>query len=165
MVVMDDQDNWVFSTAREQNLLSCTVPDGILQPGQIYKWYVRVGDSSDWIKEDNRSNGAALTFTMAGTLSAHSSMPAIDLSQWAAVNWTRNGKNGFNFAIVVVDHDGVAYDGSSHIVSVTTPAGTSFPDGTTEKTMKMNNWMSPTSAEYGLWLESAPPPGEFTLLP
>ncbi|MBT8369239.1 MAG: carboxypeptidase-like regulatory domain-containing protein, partial [Deltaproteobacteria bacterium] len=161
MVVLDDQENWVFSSAREQNLFSCTIPDGLLEPGETYKWYVRVGDSSDWIKEDNRSNSAALTFTMAGTLAPHSSIPAIDPAQWAAVNWSRDDGDFFNFAIVIIDHDGVAYDGSSHAVTVTCPEGTVFPDGTAEKQMKLNNSMSPISAEYGLWLASQPAPGEY----
>ena len=146
----------VFRTAREQNLLSCTVPPGVLLPGETYEWYVRVGDNSDWEEEDNRADSEWLTFTMAGTLDAHSAKPAIDAVQWGAV--TDSNANGDNLSLFirVVDHDGVAYDGASHQVEVT------YPDGTTTKQLKHVTPVSSIAGEYELWEGGTPQAGDYT---
>ena len=162
MWIKDAQGDNVFRTAREQDLLSCTVPDGVLLPGQTYEWYVRVGDNSDWEQEDNRSSSAWLTFTMAETLAPHSSIPAIDPAQWAAVNETKDSGNRFSFAFYVIDHDGVAYDGTSHTVTVTLPNGVTFPDGTSQRQMQISKTISPTSAEYYVGIDMAPQTGDYT---
>ena len=146
----------VFWTAREQNLLSCTVPAGILLPGQTYEWYVRVGDNADWVDEDNRSNSAWLTFTMAGSLAPHSAKPAIDSVQWGAVTDSDADGSNLSFFIRVVDHDGVAYNGNSHEVEVI------FPDGTTTKQLGHSNPVSPTAGEYDFWQAGSPQAGDYT---
>ncbi len=79
--------NRVFASGRELGMLSCTVPQGILIPGETYKWRVRVLDNSDWKKIQNRSNIDWQTFTMAPTLS-HSAAPAISLDGWGILSYT-----------------------------------------------------------------------------
>jgi YD repeat-containing protein len=68
LTINDLQDNRVFATNRKQNLASCIIPKGILEPGKTYKWRIRITDSSDWIGTQNRSNSEWLTFTMADPL-------------------------------------------------------------------------------------------------
>jgi hypothetical protein len=61
-----DRSGWrVFYTSRERDMLSCTVPEGILKLGETYKWYVQVSDDSDWVKAQNRSHSESLALTMA----------------------------------------------------------------------------------------------------
>ena len=156
MWIKDAQGDNVFRTAREQGLLTCTVPDGVLLPGQTYEWYVRVGDNSDWEEEDNRSSSAWLTFTMAGTLSPHSAKPAIDPDTWGAVTHSNLDGSSLSLSVKVIDHDGVAYDGTSHLVEVT------FPDGTTVKQLEHEYPVSPTAAEYSFWQEGTPQAGDYT---
>jgi len=54
----------VYSTGRMKDMLSHKVPDGILKPGQAYRWRIRVTDDSNWIKVQNRSNSKWQSFTM-----------------------------------------------------------------------------------------------------
>ena len=58
----------VYGTGRIRNMLSHTVPDGILKPGQIYRWRVWAMDSRDGLEVQNRSNSKWLSFAMAETL-------------------------------------------------------------------------------------------------
>ena len=58
----------VYGTGRIRNMLSHTVPDGILKPGQIYRWRVWAIDSRDGLEVQNRSNSKWLSFAMTGTL-------------------------------------------------------------------------------------------------
>ena len=51
--IKDDADDLVLSTDREHGMLSCTAP--VLNPGQTYYWRVRVSDSDDFVKVQNRS--------------------------------------------------------------------------------------------------------------
>ena len=37
------------------DMLSYTVPEGVLKPGQTYFWNIRVSDSDQWVQEQNRS--------------------------------------------------------------------------------------------------------------
>ena len=156
MWINDAQGDRVFSTAREQDLLACTVPEGLLLPGQTYDWYVRVGDNADWELEDNRSNSAWVTFTMAGSLSPHNAKPAIDPAQWGAVAYSNANGTDLSLSVRVIDHDGVAYDGSSHLVEVT------FPDGITVRQLEHIRATSPTSGEYDFWQEGFPQAGDYT---
>ena len=58
-----DMLGWrVFATPREANMLSYTVPEGILEPGKAYRGRVRVTDSDDFIGVQNRSNSEWVTF-------------------------------------------------------------------------------------------------------
>jgi len=61
LVIDDHSGNRVFSTRRVQNMLSYTVPQGVLKPGQAYRWRVRVTDSDDWIEMQNRSHSEWLS--------------------------------------------------------------------------------------------------------
>jgi hypothetical protein len=62
---VEDRSGWrVFYTSREQDMLSCTIPEGILKVGETYKWYVQVTDDSDFFKAQNRSYSEGLAFTI-----------------------------------------------------------------------------------------------------
>ena len=55
----------VYSTGYVKGMFSHTVPDGVLKPGQAYRWRVRVADGDNWIKVQNRSHSEWRSFTMA----------------------------------------------------------------------------------------------------
>jgi len=46
----------VFSTGRVKNMVSYTVPNGVLNRGQSYRWRIRVADNYDWLNVQNRSH-------------------------------------------------------------------------------------------------------------
>ena len=58
----------VYGTGRIRNMLSHTVPDGILKPGQSYRWRVWAMDNRDGLEVQNRSNSKWLSFAMAEKL-------------------------------------------------------------------------------------------------
>jgi hypothetical protein len=68
LVINDLAGKRIYGTGRVQNMLSHTVAEGILQPGQIYKYKVRVTDNEDWVEMQNRSESQWLTFSMSETL-------------------------------------------------------------------------------------------------
>ncbi|MBW2412617.1 MAG: amidohydrolase family protein [Deltaproteobacteria bacterium] len=57
-----------YSSHFEKNMLSHTLPAGTLKPGKNYKWRVRVTDSYNWERSQNRANGAWQTITIAQEL-------------------------------------------------------------------------------------------------
>jgi hypothetical protein len=97
-----------------------TLPVERLSPGQ-YWWRVRVVDNKEWIKVQNRVNSEWLPFIVAGPPSPHSAMPAIDLDRWGAITWSWGNNTASSSWIKVIDHDGVAGDGSSHSATVEYP--------------------------------------------
>jgi hypothetical protein len=68
LVIDDLSGKRIYGTSRAQNMLSHTVSQGILKPGQTYKYRVRVMDSEDWVEMQNRSESPRLTFTMSEKL-------------------------------------------------------------------------------------------------
>jgi hypothetical protein len=58
----------VYETGRIRNMLSHTVPEGILKPGKSYRWRVWAMDNRDGLEVQNRSNSKWLSFTRAETL-------------------------------------------------------------------------------------------------
>lgn len=54
-----------YSTRYGKSMLSHTVPDGVLKPGQAYRWRVRVADGDNWVKVQNRSFSDWHSFTVA----------------------------------------------------------------------------------------------------
>jgi hypothetical protein len=46
----------VYSTRRVKNMVSHTVPRGVLKSGQTYRWRIRIADSDDWLNIQNRSH-------------------------------------------------------------------------------------------------------------
>ena len=68
LVINDLAGKRIYGTGRTQNMLSHTVSEGILKPGQTYQYRVRVMDSEDWVEIQNRSESQWLTFTMSETL-------------------------------------------------------------------------------------------------
>jgi len=68
LVIDDLAGKRVYGTGRVQNMLSQTVPEGILKPGQTYRYRVRAMDSADWVEMQNRSDCRWVTIKMAETL-------------------------------------------------------------------------------------------------
>jgi hypothetical protein len=68
LVIDDLTGKRIYGTGRAQNMLSHTVPEDILKPGQTYRWRVRAMDSEDWVEMQNRSDSQWLSFTIADKL-------------------------------------------------------------------------------------------------
>ena len=68
LVINDLAGKRIYGTSRTQNMLSHTVAEGILKPGQTYQYRVRVTDNEDWVEMQNRSESRWLTFTMSERL-------------------------------------------------------------------------------------------------
>ncbi len=68
LVIDDSTGKRIYVTGGAQNMLSHTVAEGILKPGQTYQYRVRVMDNEDWVEMQNRSESPRLTFTMSETL-------------------------------------------------------------------------------------------------
>ena len=58
----------VLETGRLPDMISHTVPEGTLKPGQIYRYKVRVMDNSGWVDIQNRSDSDWVTIKMAEAL-------------------------------------------------------------------------------------------------
>jgi len=55
----------VYSTGYVKGMIAYTVPEGVLKPGQAYRWRVRVADGDTWTRVQNRSHSQWQSFTMA----------------------------------------------------------------------------------------------------
>ena len=51
-----------------KDMLSYTVPKGVLKPGQTYFWNIRVSDSEQWAQEQNRSSSRLCKFSTKSEL-------------------------------------------------------------------------------------------------
>jgi len=56
LVINKSHGGRVYSTRRVKNMVSHTVPRGVLKTGQSYRWRIRVADSDDWLNVQNRSH-------------------------------------------------------------------------------------------------------------
>ena len=54
----------IYSTGHVKNMVSHTVPDGVLKEGQSYRWRVRITDGSDWVSVQNRTHSSWQIFHM-----------------------------------------------------------------------------------------------------
>ena len=54
----------VYSTRYGKGMLSHAVPEGVLKPGQAYRWRVRVADGDTWTRVQNRSYSQWQRLTM-----------------------------------------------------------------------------------------------------
>ena len=142
--ISDMNGDRVWTSSRRSNMYSCGVPLNRLALGETYQWRVRVTDSSDYYQVQNRVNSEYLTFSMDPSQDPHSAMPAIDIDGYGAVIYYTENGTGADFWLEVVDHDGVAYDGASHTVTMTNP------DGETHQ-MDFYNAQSGTIGEYTYW--------------
>jgi hypothetical protein len=70
----------VFKTERIPNLISRTVPPGVLKPSQIYRYLIRVLDSTGWVEIQNRSDRDWVTLKMGDTLKCQFRLEAIGSS-------------------------------------------------------------------------------------
>jgi hypothetical protein len=68
LVINDLAGKRIYGTGRTQNMLSHTVSEGILKPGQTYQYKLRITDNEDWVEMQNRSENQWLTFSMSETL-------------------------------------------------------------------------------------------------
>jgi imidazolonepropionase-like amidohydrolase len=66
--IYDSTGEEVYRRGRTQNMTVHTVPAGILKPGEIYHWRIRISDSGHWMEEQNRSRTKRLSFRMAEKL-------------------------------------------------------------------------------------------------
>ncbi len=60
--ILDHNKNRIHNRSVKE-LLSYTVPEGVLKPGKSYYWNVRVSDSDQWDQEQNRSSSRLMKFT------------------------------------------------------------------------------------------------------
>ena len=155
---INDQDgNRVYATGYVQGMLSTVVPIGKLQPGQTYFWRVRITDDENWKDIQNRANSEWVEFTMADTLS-HDATPALDLDGWGVVVYSGGDDivewTNLDTYVKVIDHDGIAPDGSSHTVTL------EFPDGIKEN-LFYDYSASPTVAYYYRSFGGTPDDGEY----
>jgi hypothetical protein len=67
-VINDLAGKRIYGTAQIQNMLSHTVTEGLLKPGQTYKYKVRVTDNEDWVEMQNRSESQWVIFSMSEAL-------------------------------------------------------------------------------------------------
>jgi hypothetical protein len=57
-----------YASKFEKNMLSHTIPVGTLKAGETYKWRVRVADSCNWERVQNRAHSEWQTITVAQEL-------------------------------------------------------------------------------------------------
>jgi hypothetical protein len=145
-LVIDDMTGLrVFSTTQNYGMYSCSVPENVLKPGQTYKYQVRASDAGTGEKVQNAGRSEWRTFTME-TSFQHAAMPAIDLDGGGAWVLTRNNGNAVELWVKVIDHDGVAYDGSSHQVTASTPYG--------DKQLRFDSRDTAFSGYYYLYIDA-----------
>ena len=56
LVINNKDGGRVYSTRRIKNMVSHTVPSGVLESGHTYRWRIRIADSDDWLNIQNRSH-------------------------------------------------------------------------------------------------------------
>lgn len=56
----------IYASGRNPDMLSHTIPHGLLTPGQRYRWRVRITDSSNYIAVQNRSHSNWVEFIYGG---------------------------------------------------------------------------------------------------
>ena len=66
--IYKQQGGRIYSTRYVKGMLSHTVPEGVLKPGQAYRWRVRVADGDTWTRVQNRSYSDWHRFAMAKAL-------------------------------------------------------------------------------------------------
>ena len=119
-----------FGTGRIRNMLSHTVPEGILKPGQIYRWRVWAMDSRDGLEVQNRSNSKWAFFGMAETLN--------DFQINASIKNNRSPDDNYATQIDVIigndftgnlphDIDSIAITGPKGVLPITKGEFTYYP--------------------------------------
>ncbi len=68
LIIEDLSEMRVFETERLPHMISHTVPEGVLKPGQTYRYRIRVMDNTGWIDIQNRSDSDWVTIKMAEAL-------------------------------------------------------------------------------------------------
>jgi hypothetical protein len=119
--IFDNTGYRVYASERSAEMRSIVPPQGILQPGQTYTWRVQINDSSDYTQVENLSVTESFTITMADDFTPGTNPPVIHIDGFGAWNASMYSfeDDSTGLWVKVIDHDGIAYDGSSHQVSVT----------------------------------------------
>ena len=68
LVIEDLSGIRVFASERVPKMTDCRVPEGVLKPGQTYRYRVRVLDNAGWVEIQNRSDSDWVTINMAQEL-------------------------------------------------------------------------------------------------
>ncbi|MBU1744486.1 MAG: dockerin type I repeat-containing protein [Proteobacteria bacterium] len=152
----------LYLSPRRSNMSSFTIPAkvgdaNLLQPGLSYKWRVRTSDSDSWVGEMNRSNSAWVNFTTASPLQ-HASPPAINFDGYGVVTYSTDTSIFYDTSVIITDLDGIAFDGFSHTVTMSTPAGNVY-------TLDYYSATSSTTATYTKYIDlsgASPESGDFT---
>jgi beta propeller repeat protein len=158
-IIPEAGGNW-FLSPFEKDMLSYTVPHWYLQAGEAYRWRVSAFDSFDHKISQGRSITAECSFTMSPA-PAHPHPPVIDPARIGVMTFNQPHGTGTLFWVRVIDHDGVASDGSSHYVEVELPGGTT-EDLYYHSYNRQFHMRTPTSGIYARFLDGAPPTGDHT---
>ena len=88
---------------------------------------------------------------------AANNKPVIDLDGWGAVSYQTEAYSETDFSIIVIDHDGINEDGSSHTVTVT------FTVDSIQYTVPLSHQgtINSTSACYEAWIEHVAVSGDY----
>jgi hypothetical protein len=148
--VYDDTGYRVYASERSADMRSIALPEGLLQPGQTYTWRVQINDSSDYTRVENLSVTESFTITMADDTTPGTNPPVIHIDgfgAWKASSYN-NDDDSTGLWVKVIDHDGIAVDGSSHQVSVTFNGQT--------RSLNLYRYNSAFEAAYEAWLGTDP---------
>ena len=152
--INDMAGNRVFASPRVPGMLDHTLPVGALQPGQSYVYRIRVIDNDQWLDVQNRSHTAWIPFTTAAALT-HATQPVFDTQTFYATTWTTANGPGLVCAATVNDADGIASDGSSHVINVL------FPGAATPETLDFDGAQNATTASYSKYFPGDALPGNY----
>jgi hypothetical protein len=63
--IFESQGSRMYSTGYIKDMLSHTIPKGVLKPGKKYGWRIRVVDQPSWFSVQNRTQSNIQNFTMS----------------------------------------------------------------------------------------------------
>ena len=81
----------IYTSGFVKNMFSHNLPEGVLKPDREYDYRVRVSDSDNWVKAQNRSNSRWIRFKTAKSLEYQYRIPEKINDGWA-VSSLSNGK-------------------------------------------------------------------------
>jgi hypothetical protein len=155
------KDSDFFSqSGNTRGMTTCAARE--LLPGAQYQYRILAMDHSNWVQEDNRSRTDWVDFTMDDPL-VHSSVPGVDLDAYGAVHWSHEGISpGLDLWVKVIDHDGIAHDGSSHYVYAqpVDQNGKLMGDETHRIPLWLNHAPNATEAYFYAWINPGVAPAD-----
>jgi len=148
VIVEDEQFNWVWATSRITDT-TVQVPEGILEPGQTYLWYVRTLDDSKFVHFSNQGRSERLPLDPADLNGA------TPFFTWAGVFRLQNPDGVFTALDAgVVDPNGTL-PGSLQALDVQGPSGFS-------QDLLSAGEYSPGDNDFYLTVQGVPEPGVYT---